>query len=355
MTIDTLWFTRCPSPSAASIAIRENWLVDEFAPDGIAVKSLASSSDKSVQLSHYRHTQPNSFRFGGWVPPLVSASRGADVKVIGLAWPDRAGGVLALPGSGIRTPEDLRGKRFSLPRRKNDSVDWWHAAVLHGYASALRRAGLRFRDVQLVEVDIEREYVADATTGDAPGQSLWGARSQFAVQREEVAALYRGEVDVLYSDAAMGALLRAFVGPVIVVDLFNREEDSPEGDGQPVVLTVSGGLLRERPDLVERWLVRLLDADAWARSHPAEARRIFAVDTGLPEDLVDDAFSPRLTQQIDVSLSPRRVAQLARLHEDLLTRGIIDSPIDFERFIDPAPLAAACELWRRRQLSKAAA
>ena len=184
MTIDTLWFTRCPSPSAASIAIRQNWLAEEFAADGIAVRSLAASRDKQVQLSHYQHTQPNSFRFGGWVPPLVSASRGADIKVIGLSWPDRAGGILALPGSGLRTAADLRGKCLSVPRRVQDSVDWWRPTVLGGYRRGLALAGLGLDDVTLIDVPIEREYVADATTGDAPVQSLWGARSQFAVQRE---------------------------------------------------------------------------------------------------------------------------------------------------------------------------
>jgi ABC-type nitrate/sulfonate/bicarbonate transport system substrate-binding protein len=87
MSIDALWFTRCPAPTPASIAICDGWLVDEFKPDGIEVLSLAASRDKSVHLSHYQHTQPNSFRFGGYVPPLISRSRGADVRLnwLGLA------------------------------------------------------------------------------------------------------------------------------------------------------------------------------------------------------------------------------------------------------------------------------
>lgn len=103
--IDTLWFTRCPAPTPASIAIRNAWLRDEFAPDGIEVLSLAASKDKSVHLSHYRHTQPNSFRFGGYVPPLISCARGRDVKIIGL---------LAGPNGGNRRPggfEHPHGRR----------------------------------------------------------------------------------------------------------------------------------------------------------------------------------------------------------------------------------------------------
>ena len=134
---ETLWFTRCPAPTAASVAIREGWLAHEFAPDGIQVRSLASAGDETVKLSHYRHTQPNSFRFGGYVPPLVAASRGADLRIVGLSAPDRAAAVLTLPHSGLKTAEDLRGKRLSAPRRLNDSIDWWRATVLAGYADLL--------------------------------------------------------------------------------------------------------------------------------------------------------------------------------------------------------------------------
>jgi ABC-type nitrate/sulfonate/bicarbonate transport system substrate-binding protein len=133
MAIDTLWYTRCPAPTAATIAIREGWLDTEFAADGIAVRSLASSNDRQVHLSHYRHSQPNSFRFGCYVPPLISQSRGADIKVIGIAWHDRVHGIYALPDSGIETAADLKGKRLGVPVRLNDDVDWWRASVLGGY------------------------------------------------------------------------------------------------------------------------------------------------------------------------------------------------------------------------------
>jgi ABC-type nitrate/sulfonate/bicarbonate transport system substrate-binding protein len=113
---DTLWYTRCPGPSAAAIAINLGWLEREFSADGIAVKSLAASGDRAVHLSHYRHTQPNSFRFGGYVPPLLAKADGGDLKVIGLAWADRLAGVFALPGGPIKNAADLRQRHDSLLR-----------------------------------------------------------------------------------------------------------------------------------------------------------------------------------------------------------------------------------------------
>ncbi len=350
MDVDTLWYTRCPAPSAASIAIREGWLEAEFAPDGIAVRSLAASTDRRVHLSHYTHSQPNSFRFGGYVPPLVSASRGGDLRVLGLAWPDRTAAILALPGSGISSAADLRGRRFSVPRRVSDSIDWWRALVLSGYESALHKAGLQREDVRFVDVNVERAYVDDATQGRAAGQSLWGARSQFAVQREEATALLRGEVDVIYSDAAMGELIKAFLGLVPVMDLTAHETSGDVATAQPLVLTATGTLVEQHPDLVARWLARLLDSDAWSRTHRANVQQIVAQESGLPEDLVHTAYSDRIYEQLDLSLSPLRQALLAAKCDELLRGGFLAAPLDLEKLVDPAPLAAAQALHASRQL-----
>ncbi len=339
--IDTLWYTRCPAPTAASIAIRQGWLEQEFAADGIAVRSLASAQDRAVHLSHYDHSQANSFRFGGYVPPLQAAARGADVRILGLAWPDRAAGLYALPQSGVATLVDLRGRRLSVPRRLNDGTDWWQALVMAGYRHALDLAGLTFADVHLVDLPISRAYVEDAATGADAGRSLWGARSQFAVQREEAAALLRGEVDVIYSDAAMGALLDAFLGLTRIVDLAAPEDEGDTINGHPLVLTASGGLVAERPDIVARWLARLLDADRWARANLDAAREIIARDTGLPVDFVEDAYSPRIFSQLDISLAPARRALLSAKQDQLLSAGILPARLDLEALIDPAPLEAA--------------
>jgi ABC-type nitrate/sulfonate/bicarbonate transport system substrate-binding protein len=340
MGINTLWYTRCPAPTAATIAIRQGWLEEEFAADGISVRSLASSSDKQVHLSHYRHTQPNSFRFGGYVPPLISKSRGSDIRAIGIAWPDRVHGIYTLPDSGILTLADLKHKRLGVPVRAKDDVDWWRASVLGGYESLFSSNLLSLDDVDLVEVSTDREYVEDATTGAGAGQSLWGANSQFAVQRDEVAALYRGNVDAIYSDGALTAILAATTGARCLITLPGNEDDS-SGYGTPCVLTVSGALLDERPDLVTRWLGRLLDARDWAVRHEDETRRLFARETGLPEDLLDKAYSPRLYAQADVALTSRRVALLKAKYRHLLDAGFLAAPFDFSAFIAEEPLQAA--------------
>jgi ABC-type nitrate/sulfonate/bicarbonate transport system substrate-binding protein len=245
-----------------------------------------------------------------------------------------------LPGSPITGPGDLKGRRLGLPLRLRDGLDWWRGQVLAGFEQALHEAGLGFDDVTLVDIPVDRAYVEDVTTGTDQGRSLWGVRSQFALQREETAALIRGEVDAIYSDAALGALLRSFTGAQLVVPI-RANQDEAEGDfGHPTVLTASGALIDERPDLVERWVGRLLDARDWALAHRSEARRIIANDSGLPEDLVELAHSPRLYEQLDVALDEGRIAIFRHKHDSLVRHGLLEKPLDFDRFIDARPLQA---------------
>lgn len=337
----TIWYTRCPSPTAASVAIRQGWMDEEFAPDGIAVRSLAEAPDEKRRHAHYSHDHPALFRFGGYVPPLVAQSRGADLKVIGLSWHDRVSGFYALSESGLRKGTDLKGRRIALPIRRNDDVDWWRATVLAGIEQLSHATGLSTDDFTIVPIKIDRTYFADATVSAVAHQSLWGARSQFAIQREEVAALYRGEVDAVYSDAAQAAVLQATTGALPVELLRGYEDESDAGFGHPNVLTVSARLLAERPDLVDRWVGRLLEAQAWVWANISETRRIFANDTGLPEALLDQGFSARLTDQVDVSLAENRIALLKKKNDHLLRHAFLDHAFDFEAMIDHGPLSRA--------------
>ena len=352
MSIDTLWYTRCPVPTAFSVAIRLGWIDDEFDADGIVARSLASSTDPEVRVSHYRHTQPNSFRHGGNIPPLVSRSRGGDLRLIGLSWTEIAYAVLAPAGSGIRNPGDLRGKRLSLPRRVNDSIDFWRGTVLRGYATVLERAGLSFDDVQLIDIPIERSYLDDATANTDAAESLWGARSMFPLQREEAVALIRREADVVFSEGALVPNLKAFLGLETVIDVsaFGQDPRRPN-NGLPLALTVSGGLLDDQPEIVTRWLARVLEAADWASEHEDETKRIVAIETGLPEDFVNDGYSSRVHEQLDVDLSPDRLDALRSQHDLLLEHGFLAAAVDLDAFVAHEPLRAARELVEQRAIA----
>jgi ABC-type nitrate/sulfonate/bicarbonate transport system substrate-binding protein len=351
-----LWYTRCPTPTAFGISIQNGWIEEEFSSDGILVRSLTSSSDPKIRQSHFEATQPNFFRHGGNGPPIVSRSRGADIRVVGVSWNRGYKPILSLPGSGIRAVSDLKGRRFSIPRRAKDSVDFWRATVLRGLGHALVAGGLDIGDVQHVEVTTDRTFVEDTRPASDQSASLWDARFMLGHQREEAFALIHGEVDAIYSQGAMAAIVEGFLGAVTVFD--NGDESAGvrrANNDAPYVLTVSGSLIDERPDLVERWLVRVLAAADWARDHARAAKRIIAAEAGVAEELVDRAYSTDIHRELDIDLAEDRIEALRSQHDHLLRHGFLDRRVDFSAFIDPRPLAGAQERLARRRATLSAA
>ena len=128
--VNALWYTRCPVPTASSLAIDYGWLDEEFERDGITVSSLRASGEQGVRESHFDHTKSNSFRQGGNIPPIWTRARGGDTALVALSWVDENQAIISMPESGIRTVRDLGGRRLALPRRLNDQIDFWRAMCL---------------------------------------------------------------------------------------------------------------------------------------------------------------------------------------------------------------------------------
>jgi len=157
--VENLWYTRCPIPTASSLAIDNRLFDEEFAPDGISIASLCASTEREVRESHFDHLQPDSFRQGGNIPPIWTRSRGGDVMLIGLTWVDEYQAVVTLPDTGIRTVDDLRGRRLGVPRRVNDQIDFFRAMCLRGILTALAIEGLNETDVELVDLPVDETYI----------------------------------------------------------------------------------------------------------------------------------------------------------------------------------------------------
>jgi ABC-type nitrate/sulfonate/bicarbonate transport system substrate-binding protein len=223
------------------------------------------------------------------------------------------------------------------------------SVTLRTYTEALASAGLTFDDVELVEIEAGPWGIADAARPSGREVThtagIGGARSNASTHRVEAMALIRGEVDVLAAEHSQAVHLQATLRLRTVFDtaLSPTPEGRASGD-QPLVLTASGVLLAERPDIVARSIARALDTADWARAHPAAARHLIARDAGLAEDLVDDAYSPAVHEELAIDLEERSIAALRVQHDHLLAHGFLDRPVEIERFVEQAPLAAAHEL-----------
>lgn len=366
MAINTLWYSYCPGPNAVGVASHLGWLADELGPDGITVRTLASSSAPGPQVrdAHQLVPKPELFphllRHGGNPPPLVALSRGVDIRIVGLTWTESTRRVLTVEESDIAGPADLKGRRLAVPRRDGVAVDYVRSVTLRTYAEALNSAGLSFDDVDLVEVagsgwgESHRKRRAGGEVSYTQG--IGSAAGTAATHREEAVALLRGQVDAIAGEHAQVAHVQATLKLRTVFDTQLLPDPTRRSSGdQPLVLTATAALLDERPDIVARWIARSLDAAEWSIKHPDEARRFAAVDVGLAEGLIDDAYSPDVHEQLTIDLDRRSLDGLKAQYEHLLAHGFLASEYFVEEHIDTAPLAAARELRTERGAAVASA
>ncbi|MFI0901541.1 ABC transporter substrate-binding protein [Streptomyces sp. NPDC020983] len=323
---DEIWFTRCPVPTATGVAADRGTLAAEFAPDGIAVRSLADAprdaGPDGLPLSHFTHELTALFREGGNVPALWARSRGEATRLIALTWIEERQSILVRHGSGLRSPEQLRGRRLAVPRH-DIAIDFWRAMALHGHAGALGLAGLTLDDAEIVEVPGVR-------------QGQWEG---------ELTALRDGRVDAVYVKGAVAVETARRYGAEVAIDL-DAEPDrrSRVNNGTPRPITVHQRLLDEHPDLVVRFLAVLLDAADWAADHPADVARILGAETGAGPEGVAAAYRGGTAAGLHLDLSPERLALLARQERFLHGHGFLPAPVDVAAWADHEPLRLAREL-----------
>jgi ABC-type nitrate/sulfonate/bicarbonate transport system substrate-binding protein len=339
---EKIWYTRCPVPTPAGIAIQKGWISDRLAGCGLTVDSIRDSSDRAVRSSHFDHTLERSFRQGGNIPALWARSAGRDTRLIGLTWTDEYQALIALPSSGIRTVKDLAGRRIALPKRLNDPIDFTRAQALRGILGVLEAEGVDTATVQLRDLPIGRSFV----DGEAPLAGGRGPQPGRNARRDgfqaELFALVRGEVDAIFVKGSHGAELANQIGALVVADIGNHPDPLVRANNAtPRTLTVDGQLLRSRPDAVTTVVRAILDAGRWARENPRETAAYIARETGSTEDWVRFAYGEDLGAHLGTDLSAANLAALAHFKDFLVKHGFLPADFDVHAWADHGPLAAA--------------
>lgn len=338
-----VWYTRCPVPSAWGVALRAGKLQEEFASDAdIALRSVLDSQDPAVHAAHYYGKLENAFRLGGNIPPIWARSRGADTRVIGIAWTTTPSPILALRSTGIQSVADLEGKRLLVIRRPEEEIDFLHAGTVRGYESALATVGLSLDDVTLVEKTVSGSGERSTPTNGA------GPRPRQNHQGLAIASLLQGEVDAVAAQGPLAVSLIQGFDVQVVYDI-SRHPDPLQRihNSVPKLLTVDAGLIARRPQVVTRILARLLEARHWAEENRADALRFVALEQSVSDVLVEAAYGERLVAELELNLSAENIARVEAQKQFLLRRGYIESDFDVASWIDPNPLEAARALTPR--------
>jgi ABC-type nitrate/sulfonate/bicarbonate transport system substrate-binding protein len=340
--LDTLWYTRCPVPTALGIAVQQGWLEQALGARGVAVQSLRESNERAVRESHFDHSLQDSVRHGGNIPALWARAAGRGTRLIGLSWSDETQRILTLPGSGIRNLRDLKGRRFGLPKWVNAQIDFARAQAIRGLENALRLDGLEVADVELVDYTIEQGQ------SDAPAERVAGT-TVFAGQRRggqaaELVGLLRGEVDAIFLKGASAAHLAQLFGLHTVIDTGVHPEPLVRANnGTPRALTVDAHLVEQHFDVAVDIVDQVLRAQEWARANPDETRRFLARESNTSEYWVTAAYGLDAHQRLDTSLSETNIAGLQDFADFLLRWNFLPAAVNVREWIDARPFEAALE------------
>jgi ABC-type nitrate/sulfonate/bicarbonate transport system substrate-binding protein len=328
IAIDTIWFTRCPVPTATGLAYKLGWLDEEFRPDGIALETLQEVGGELAR-HHYDHGLPTLIREGGNLLAIPAKAQGARTRLVGLTWIEEGQAILVRPGSPIRRAADLAGQRLALPafraadlaeNKRGRSIA--RGMSLQGYKGALASAGLSLEDVTLVEV---------GSGGNGPG-GLW----------EGLAPLQRGEVDGVYVKGAAAVEAAQKAGVEVGIDLDQLPEPRFRvNNGTPRPITVHEDFLAQHFDLLVRFLEQTLRAATWAQTHLAEVHQILQGETRAGDRGVKAAYRDGFHLSLAPDLSPTRLALFRQQKDFQLIHGFLDRDFDFDAWVEPAPLEEA--------------
>lgn len=332
---DIVWYSRSAHPSPLGLAAQLGSLIEEFRDDQLQLFTVQDSPDAALRESHVDHHLKNFIRQGGNATALWARSNGAPTRLLGLNWMEEFQGIVSLSGGGVDSVADLAGRTLALPLAST-LIDNARAEALHGFLAALKLADLGAGDVTFVDVPVERPASQRHSNVGPPGP--------FGEYARQMTALLRHEVDVVYVKGARGVQACRAAQAHVVFDLRRLPDKTARvHNGAPRPITVDESLLQSQPQVVERFLARVVAAGAWAARHPRETLAYLARETRRSEELVLAAYGDDVHLNLATDLSATNLAALAAHKRFLLDWGFLTRDFDLAGWIDTAPLAAAIQ------------
>ena len=264
------------SPSAVPVAIAQDQGL--FAKQGVEPRFAISGPDTLARV-----TAEHPIGLFGAPAALLQAARGTDLKILATLQTARVSGHLVAKPE-IKTPQDLRGKRPGVGYQLGAGL--WINTVL-----ALQHVGL----------DLRRDAVVFVPIGDLTNIAQ---------------ALEAGSIDAAVLNPAQGAQLRT-KGFSFLLDLYPANLSGPQ-----FAFVVTGTYLQERPDVVEKMLVAVLDAVAFSQA-PANKptvrqtlMRTFRIVDPVAADSTYERFLQSMIRQPYPSMvSLREMQRIMALHD----------------------------------------
>jgi NitT/TauT family transport system substrate-binding protein len=295
--------TSTPTPEPAEVTIQLSWFhtvefagfyaaeqQGYYAEENLAVNLVPGGFDARP----WREVAEGRADFGvtGGNLLLMALSEGLPVRAIAAIFRQSPVALMALAESGIRTPQDLAGKRVGIiSPEMDDGNDIQFLAML--------------RQLEIDESEMELVVIEDYSVGSLTSGAM-DVSSVFSTNEPVGAELQGVDVNLIFPQD-YGVLIYANV-------LFARQ-----------------GLTEEQPDLVERFVRATLRGYQYAIEHPDEAS-----DLTLKYDETLDSGFQRASMRAEIPLIDTGDAPIGTMdkavwqstQDMLLEQGFISSPVD---------------------------
>jgi ABC-type nitrate/sulfonate/bicarbonate transport system substrate-binding protein len=338
---DVLWYSRCPVPTPLGLAARLGWFEQEFRADAITIQAVPDLLDSAFSASYEDHQLYGSFRQGSNVPALWAKAGGADTLLLGLNWLDEAQLVVVKQDSAIQSLTDLAAKKLALPLT-NRPIDTARASTLRGFSNVLKLAEVPQSCVLFVDHPFQLN----------PTEPLLDPVS--ACYASLASALQRQEVDAVFVKGAKGMELASQTGYRVLYDL--RHHPDPfirANNSAPRPITVDAALWRDQPQLVLRFLDRILDVEDFAANHQQAVYDYVAQESRSTAEWVRQAYGSDLHLRQGISLALNQLSALSDYKDFLVEQGFLVANFDLADWIEPAPLKILqAERARRRAMQR---
>ncbi|MFT3828167.1 MAG: ABC transporter substrate-binding protein [Opitutaceae bacterium] len=268
------YYTICPVLTASNVAVELGWLDEEFKRVGAKATYLRSLPDNAGWIPHYTHSLDPLFRDGGSIPTIQARADLTRTKLIALTWAQTGGQIVIRVASGINRVEDLQGRRIGLFKSLNRAkIDFSRATAERGILLALKLAGLRRADVQIVDIEDADDHRFTIATKPA---ELWSqSRAARLASGPDIEALKEGRVDAIYANHGRSHSLVKTGEYKIIEDLANHPDWTLQVANGPFTTAVSADFAEKHPEVIVAWLRAAIRAGRWINANRAAAAEIF--------------------------------------------------------------------------------
>lgn len=291
-------------PSAGGVVdvLRNQQLLErEFAKDGIRIDWQFFKGAGPAVNEALANGQAD-FAYLGDLAAIVGKANGLDTRVLAAGVRGVKSYLGVVPGSGIKSLHDLKGKRVAVFRGTANQLS---------FASALASQGLTERDLKVINLDFN---AANAALAARQIDATWGLSTLLSLRE-------RGLVEI----------------PVSSRDLLGA-------GGTQSVLLGTGDFIRKYPQLVQRLVNAQEQASTWLRNERNREAylELVASNANWPLSILrDDLAKEDLAQYFDPRLDPGFISQLQQgvdlaAKERLIRRGFQVADWVEPRFLDAA-------------------